>query len=66
MSNTDASNTTTMRDYVAKAHDDHVRVRENLRTSSHPKRRREIDMAFQDGMMAAYQDVLDELGRRGE
>lgn len=50
---------------VADAFTFHNSVRINLLKSSKPKREKAIDSAFQDGMMAAYQDVLNMLDGRG-
>src|SRR5688572_3559013 len=56
----------TLRWLIAEEFVAHTRVKHNLFKSSHPKRRKEIDMAFQDGMMAAFQLVLNMLEERGE
>lgn len=60
-----AAETPTLRRQVAEAFTFHNGVRINLLKSSKPKREKTVDAAFQDGMMAAYQDVLNMLDGRG-
>lgn len=55
----------TLRKQVADAFTFHNGVRINLLKSAKPTREKRTDAAFQDGMMAAYQDVLNMLDGRG-